>query len=291
MNRKVYFGNAQSQCWIPAPLTGLTMESTGFMVENQLLSGRMHVKRSGASHRAFSASWSGSLNAEAKEDSLHTIKDFADGIYGPGPFYWLDPYAVGSNLMPPQWASPMLSLGDWPSISSVATQTLVATADNTKSYPYESLRLAFTGAASSTTVHRIMIPSGYRLHFGAHGVLVSGSATVSIRQYPRGGGEPVIINAPIIANSSAIRTNTQVNGSAYSMVDIFIRNTASSASDLQISGMIAQVLPEGSSVPQGGFITGRGISAMQFTQLPNVEYYSAAINNGQVGMSANFKEV
>jgi hypothetical protein len=267
------------------------MESTGFLVENQLLSGRMHVKRSAANHRAFSASWSGSLNSETKEDSLHTIKDFADGIYGPGPFYWLDPYAVGSNLMPPQWASPMLSLGDWPSISSVGTQSLVATADNTKAYPYESLKLVFTGAASSNTAHRIMIPSGYRLHFGAHGVLSSGTATVSIRQYPRAGGEPVIINATLIASSSGIRTNTQVNGSVYSMVEIFIRNTASSASDLRISGMIAQVLPEGASVPQGNFITGRGISAMEFTQLPNVEYYSAAINDGQVGMSANFKEV
>ena len=291
MNRKVYFGNAQSQCWIPAPLTGLTMESTGFLVENQLLSGRSHVKRSKANHRSFSASWSGSLNAEAKEDSLHTIKDFADGIYGPGPFYWLDPYAVDTNLLPPHWASPMLSTTDWPSICSVGTKSLVSTATNTKSYPYESLKIAFTGAASSAISHKIIIPNGYRLHFGVHGVLSSGEATVSIRQYPRAGGEPVIIDVPILANSSAIRTNTQVNGSTYSVAEIFIRNTASSASDLRISGMIAQVLPDGSAVPQGDFKTGRGISAMEFTQLPSVEYYSAAINNGQVGMSANFKEV
>lgn len=291
MNRKVYFGNAQSQCWIPAPLTGLTMESTGFVVENQLLSGRMHVKRSGANHRSFSASWNGSLNAEAKEDSLHTIKDFADGIYGPGPFYWLDPYAVDTNLLPPHWASPMLSIGDWPSISSAGEQSLVATANNTRSYPYESLELNFDGAETSTISHTIIIPSGYRLHFGVHGVLASGSATVSIRQYPRAGGNPVTIDVPILGNDSAIRTNTQVNGTTYSRAEILIRNTSSSASELRISGMIAQVLPEGKAVPQGDFKTGRGISAMEFTQLPNVEYYSAAINDGQVGMSASFKEV
>jgi hypothetical protein len=291
MERKVYFGNAQSQCWIPAPLTGLAVESAGFSVENQLLNGRFFVKRSGASHRGFSASWSGSLNAEAKEDSLHTIKDFADGIYGPGPFYWLDPYAISSNLLPPHWASPMLSLGDWPSISSVGTQSLVATEDNTRSYPYQSLKLAFTGVATSEISHKIIIPSGYTLHFGAHGELVSGSASVAIKQYPRSGGEPVVTSVTLLGNDSAIRTNTQVNGTTYYMAEIFIRNTASTASDLRISGMMAQVLPEGASVPQGNFKTGRGVSAIDFTQLPNLEYYSAAINNGQVGMSANFKEV
>lgn len=291
MNRKVYFGNAQSQCWIPAPLTGLRVDSTGFSVENQLLSGRTYLKRSGANSRAFSVSWNGSLNAETRENSLHTIKDYADGIYGAGPFYWLDPYAVDTNLLPPHWASPMLSLGDWPSISSVGTQSLVSSASNTKNYPYQSLKLAFSGAAESTTTHRIIIPAGYKLHFGVHGVLASGSATVSLRQYPRAGGSAVVIDAPILANNSAIRTNTQVNGTTYSMVDIFIRNTSSSASDLRISGMIAQVLPETESVPQGEFWSGRGTSALEFTQLPNIEYYSAAINDGQVGMSANFKEV
>jgi hypothetical protein len=291
MNRKVYFGNAQSQCWIPAPLTGLRVDSAGFSVENQLLSGRTHVKRSGANHRAFSVSWNGSLNAETREDSLHTIKDYGDGIYGEGPFYWLDPYAVDTNLLPPHWASPMLSLGDWPSISSVGTQSLISTASNTKNYPYQSLKLAFSGVAESTTYQRILIPEGYKLHFGVHGVLTSGSATVSLRQYPRAGGSAVVVNAAILANNSAIRTNTQVNGNTYSMVDVFIRNTVASASDLRISGMIAQVLPEADSVPQGEFWSGRGTSALEFTQLPNVEYYSAAINNGQVGMSANFKEV
>jgi hypothetical protein len=291
MNRKVYFGNAQSQCWIPAPLTGLQVDSTGFLVENQLLSGRSYVKRSGANHRSFSVSWNGSLNSETREDSLHTIKDYADGIYGDGPFYWLDPYAIDTNLLPPHWASPMLSLGDWPSICSVGTQSLISTASNTKNYPYESLKIAFSGAAESATYQRIIIPEGYKLHFGAHGVLTSGSATVSLRQYPRDGGSAVVVNAAILANNSAIRTNTQVNGNTYSMVDVFIRNTVASASDLRISGMIAQILPESDSVPQGEFWSGRGTSALQFTQLPNIEYYSAAINNGQVGMSANFKEV
>lgn len=291
MRRKVYFGNAQSQCWIPAPLTGLKADSNGFMSEVQLLNGRSFVKRSGGNHRSFSTSWSGSLNAEAREDSLHTIKDYADGIYGPGPFYWLDPYAMETNLLAPHWASPMLSLSDWQSICSIGTATLVDTTSNTKSYPYKSLKLVITEQEASTIKHRIIIPEGYKLHFGVHGQLVSGGAKVTLSQYPRSGGSAVNVDATILANNSGIRTNTQINGNTYGYVDIFIQNPSSTDSELIISGMIAQVLPETDSVPQGDFWSGRGTTGLEFTQLPNIEYYSAAINDGQVGMSANFKEV
>ncbi len=291
MNRKVYFGNAQSQCWIPAPLTGLKVDSEGFLVENQLLNGRTHVKRSGANHRAFSVSWNGSLNADTREDSLHTIKDYADGIYGDGPFYWLDPYAIDTNLLPPHWASPMLSLGDWPSICSIGSAELVDTEDNTKNYPYKSLKLTLTEQEESTTKLTLIVPTGHKLHFGVHGELLSGGARVVLRQYPRAGGSAVDLNTTVLANNSAIRTNAQVNGNTYSRVEILVKNPSGTDSELVISGMIAQVLPEADSVEQGDFWSGRGTSALQFTQLPNIEYYSAAINNGQVGMSANFKEV
>ena len=291
MRRKVYFGNAQSQSWIPAPLTGLKVDSTGFLVENQLLNGRSHVKRSGGNHRSFTASWTGSLNAEAREDSLHTIKDYADGIYGPGPFYWLDPYAIETNLLAPHWASPMLSLSDWQSICSIGTAELVDTPSNTKNYPYKSLSLTLTEQEASTIKHTIVIPEGYKLHFGVHGQLVSGGATVTLAQYPRSGGSVVNANAAILANNTAIRTNTQVNGNTYSHVEIFIQNPSSTDSELILSGMIAQVLPETDSVEQGDFWSGRGTTGLEFTQLPSLEYYSAAINDGQVGLSANFKEV
>lgn len=291
MNRKVYFGNAQSQTWIPAPQSGLAVDSQGFIKESQLLNGRSFVKRSGGNHRSFNASWVGSLNAEAKYDSLHTIKDYADGIYGPGPFHWLDPYAVDTNLLPPHWAAPMLSEMDWESICSVGTKSLVATTSNTKSYPYQSLKIEFSGEAESAKKHTVIIPQGYKLHFGVHGQLVSGSARVTLRQYPRGGGSTVDAGATILANNVGTRTNLQVNGNTYSMVEIFIENPNASASELIISGMIAQVLPETDSVSQGDFWSGRGTSALEFTQLPNIEYYSAAINNGQVGLTANFKEV
>lgn len=293
MNRKVYFGNTTKQTWIPAPLTGLVAATTGYSVQNQLLNGRSIQKRSAGSHRSFEASWLGSMNAEAMEDSLHTIKDFADGLYGQGPFYWLDPYAIDTNLLPPHWASPMLSEQGWPTLATGPTVTYVATDANTRNYPVKSAVYTFgaTAAFESDKKITIIIPEGYKLHFGWHGAVNSGSATLAIRMYDRDTGATTDVNAAVLGVTSAVRTNTQVNGNNYSKAEIFIKKPSGATSAIEIAGMIAQVLPEADSVVQGSFISGRGTSALDFSTLPSFEYYSAAVNDGQVGLSTTFLEV
>jgi hypothetical protein len=293
MNRKVYFGNGTKQTWIPAPLTGLVASTAGYLVQNQLLNGRSIQKRSAGSHRTFEASWLGSMNAEAMEDSLHTIKDFADGLYGQGPFYWLDPYAIDTNLLPPHWASPMLSEQGWPTLATGPTITYVTTDANTRNYPVKSALFTFgaTAAFESDKKITIIIPEGYKLHFGWHGSVNSGSATVAIRMYDRDDNTTTDVNAAVLGVTSAVRTNTQVNGNNFSKAEIFIKKPSGATSAIEIAGMIAQVLPEADSVAQGNFISGRGTSALDFSALPNFEYYSAAVNNGQVGLSASFLEV
>lgn len=291
MERKVYFGNAVKQVWIPAPKTGLSASSQAFFSDSQLLSGRAFLKRSGANHRRFSPAWVGSLNAESINDSLHTIKDFFDGIYGDGPFYWLDPFATDTNLLAPHWASPMLSLGDWPSISSIGTASLVDTETNTRNYPYKSLRLTFGASiAESSVVQRIIVPSGYKLHFGWHGEQNSGDASVYLRAYARADGAATDIEATPLAVTSGIRTNKTVSGTTYSMVDIIVKNPTASASVIDIAGMIAQVLVDTDSVSQGDFISGRGTLGMQFSSAPSITYLSSKINDGLVELATNFIE-
>lgn len=291
MDRKVYFGNSTKQLWIPAPQTGLSASSQAFFSDTQLLSGRANLKRSSANHRRFSPAWRGSLNAASINDSLHTIKDYFDGIYGEGPFYWLDPFAVDSNILAPHWASPMLSLSDWPTISSVGAASLVDTAANTKNYPYKSLRIEFTAdIQESASYARVIIPAGYKFHFGWHGEQNSGDATVVLRAYPRAGGSAVDIETDPLAVTSAIRTNKTVSGTTYSMVDVLIANPTASASEIDIAGMIAQVLPDSDSVEQGDFVSGRGTMGMQFSSAPQISYISSKINSGQVELSTSFIE-
>lgn len=291
MDRKVYFGNSVKQMWIPAPKTGLNASSQAFFTDTQLLTGRAYLRRSAANHRRFSPAWIGALNADSASDSLHTIKDYFDGLYGDGPFYWLDPFAIDTNLLPPNWAAPMLSLNDWSPISSIGTQALVDTPANTRDYPYKSLELTFGASISeSTKTVRIIIPTGHKLHFGWHGEQVSGDASVYLRAYPRSGGAPTDFLADPLAVTSAIRTNESVSGNTYSMVDIIIKNPTASASVIEIAGMIAQVLPETDSVAQGGFISGRGTMGLQFSSAPSITYISSKLNSGFVELATDFIE-
>lgn len=291
MERKVYFGNANKQLWIPAPRTGLNASSAGYFSDSQLLSGRAFTKRSKANHRRFSPAWVGPLNASSVNDSLHTIKDYFDGIYGDGPFYWLDPFAVDSNLLSPNWASPMLSQNGWESISSVGTATLVDTEANTRNYPYKSLRLTFTNTVqSSTKAFRVIIPEGYKLHFGWHGERNSGTATFVLRCHDRDTGVITDVETTPLAVTTGIRTNTQVNGNTYSMVDIIVKNTTAATSVIDVAGIIAQVLPETSTVEQGDFISGRGTKGLLFSSAPSITYISARINDGFVELATDFVE-
>ena len=291
MERKVYFGNATKQLWVPAPRTGLNASSAGYFSDAQLLSGRAFTKRSKANHRRFSPAWVGPLNASSVNDSLHTIKDYFDGIYGDGPFYWLDPFAIDSNLLAPNWASPMLSQNGWESISSVGTASLVDTEANTRNYPYKSLRLSFSASVQeSTQSFRIILPESHRLHFGWHGEQNSGDATIVLRCYDRDTGSATDVNTEPLAVTSSIRTNAQVRGRDYSMVDILVKNTTASTSVIDIAGMIAQVLPELSSVEQGDFISGRGTKGLLFSSAPSITYVSAKINDGYVELATDFIE-
>lgn len=289
MAGKVYFGNADKQQWIKAPSSGMKASSVGYVSETQLLNGSATLRRSQASHRKFSASWNGSLNTDITAENLHVIKDYADGIYGDGPFYWLDPFAVAENVLPPHWAAPMLTQSDWASLSSDFSASFTAS-PSVNDYPskYATYEMAENYASSKKLT--IIIPEDYALNFGWHGPTAGASTGVRILPYLRSTGlADTAINPTKIATSSNTRTNTKVKGDTYSRVEIFL--ATDDAATVNITGMIAQVLPENSSVAQGGFISGRGTTGLEFATFPQIDLYSSAINDGWVSMSVDWVEV
>lgn len=289
MSRKVYFGNDQKQVWIVAPQANMQAGSKGYLFEQQLLNGSTFVKRSTASHRRFQMSWVGSLNAPGLEDSLQTIKDFSDGIYGTGPFYWLDPFAINENLFAPHWATPSLGEVGWPELAPELTASYNSSTVN-NSYPAKYVAYETTNNFVSANKFVIPIPPSYTLNFGWHGPV--GGATQGIRIVPylrTDGTAATAINPTMITAGGIIRTNTKIKGDTYSYVEIFVATTT--ASELSVTAMIAQILPDADSVPTGKFISGKGTTGLQFAEFPQIEYYSANINNGQVGMSVSLAEL
>ncbi len=284
----VYFGTKDKQSWIKSPSSPLSAGSVGWAAKTQLLNGRASVRRSTASHREFAAEWFGELNS-GLDSSLQEIKNYSDGLYGEGPFYWVDPFAANQNILPPHWAAPMLTESDWPNLGTDLVPTFTkATVAN--GFPMKYASYPAGDAYVSTNKLTLIIPSGYKLHFGWHGPSASPSTGVRIVPYLRStGAAATALNPARINAGGTLRTNTQVNGTTYSYVEIFL--AADTEQSIDITGMIAQILPDTSSVASGGFIAGKGTTALQFEGSPEIEYYSSTIGSGQAGMSVNLVEV
>lgn len=286
---KVYFGNTTKQTWIKAPSTGLRADSKNWSKESLLLNGRAFVRRSKASHRRFEMSWLGEMNDSDIEQSLQTIKDFHDGVYGDGPFYWLDPFAVDTNVLPPHWATPALAESGWPELVPTLEQTFVPEVV-AKNFSGKYIEFDTTNNYQSTEKLTLIIPKNYALNFGWHGPSDGATAGIRIVPYLRtDGSAATALNPAKITAGGSTRTNTKILGDTYSHVEIFVATTT--AATVKITNMIAQILPETQTVPTGDFITGRGTTAVEFAASPQMEYYSSAIGNGRIGMSATLIEV
>lgn len=301
MARQVYFGNATKQTWITAPQTGMGASSQGWVSQTQLLNGQTHVKRSQGSHRRLEMSWIGALNAPEIEDSLHTVKDFADGIYGTGPFFWNDPYAVKSNMFSPAWAAPALSVGtDWESICPddvgitkeiVTTESISSlVGNNTANYPPNTAKFTAPGTPNAESNRfTFYIPDGFTLWLGLHGYHGTTGAAFAL-PYEDGVAGTAVNMTPLGVNTQT-RFNTSFSSTAADKVEFYLAKVDSGPCTFYISGIMAQLLPTGTSPASGDFLAGRGTTGLEFVEFPTVEYYSANINDGQIGMSVVLVEV
>jgi hypothetical protein len=223
------------------------------------------------------------------EASLQHIKNYAIGLYGDGPFYLLDPFAINQNVMPEHWSAPMLSEKDWPKLDDTTSVTYTTTAVN-NDYPvkvasYEVTTNNFVGSKKQV----IIIPEGYKLHFGWHAPTAAATGIRIVPYLRSNGNADTALNPVSLAAGGTKRTNTAINGNTYSHVEIFLAIDV--ADTIDITAMIAQVLPLDQTPEAGGFITGRGTTALEFASHPDIDYYSSEINEGQIGMSTVWVEV
>ncbi len=297
----VYFGNDNYQSWIKAPRTGMRASTVNFLNQGTLLSGRAYVKRSDASHRRFEMSWLGSMNDPDNEKSLQTIKNYYDGLYGEGPFFWNDPFAMTSNMFSPAWASPAMAIdSDWYAVcpddvgitkSKVLTSSISdLVGNNTQGYPLYTAKYRAPGNPNAESDRfSFYIPEGYTLWIGIHGQ--HGDTGEAFIQSYKNGVAATPVELTMLGVNTANRFSTSVSSTTADKVEFYIAKTAPSPCTFYISGLMAQLLPTGQVPATGAFISGRGNTGIEFGSAVDIEYYSSAINNGQIGMSATFIEV
>lgn len=280
MAGKVWFGTRERMQWVPAPAVNVDAGKTGWNNSLTYLNGGARVRRSKTSAKKYSFSW----NLQGRSD-IQPILDYADGMYGNGPLYYTDPFAADRNVLPAYWAAPYMNYYDGPLIVDSVRPDLTNLGTSTNGYPVEAAVYSLT---STSVVPKLFIPipTGYTAYVGAHGSLVSGSATVRVTPETSATSSGTPVDLTLLSLNSA-PTNATFSASS-GIIGITLTMRSASTGKIQLSGLMVQVLPDGAVSPSGGFISGQGTSGMSFVSQPVVSQYNAALD--KVGVSAELIE-
>lgn len=255
--KKMYFGTRERMTWIKCPATDTPLGKVGWQAKSQFINGGATIRKSSTAHKEFTLTWPFASQEEADE-----ITDYADGAYGDGLVYFLDPFAMKSNVLPQYWSIPRLAVDDAPSLVQGRRPTLTDTATNSLSHPTKTATYTLQAGDSFATVY-IPIPPDYTLHVGVFGT-ATGTARVTVT--PDGSSA---VDLTLLGVTSSVRTNYTLTGAAGATLSL------AGEGNLNLTSMIAQVRPNGQSVPQGGFISGKGHSGCRFETFPVIQGYSA----------------
>lgn len=274
----IYFGTKNRMMWVKDPAINMDSSKFGWANQTNFLDGGAHIRRSWGSHKEFNLSWNLS-----SRDTIRPIQDYADGMYGTGLIYWLNPFTMDKNVLPTAWATPWMGGQDGPILTGYSTRpSLVDTSANTYGYPVQSA--VYTVTTTPTKNVWIPIPTGYTLWLGVHGTAGSGGAVIATPTTgPTSTATPVTL--PLLPVTTNQLVNTSFDGSAYGGVLLSMGGSGS----VILSGMVAQIWPTGVMPPLGDFISGQGHSGCMFVAQPTLTEYNAVID--KVGLSAKLVEV
>lgn len=266
MAATMYFGTKGNMQYVPCPRIDQAAGKTDWSTATKQLNGGNYTRRSAAAAREYTMTWGLRTQSE-----LAPIIDYADGLYGGGYIYFLDPFIMARNVLPTFWSNPYLNTLDGPLTGStrpVATDHLTGT----NGYPTRS------GGVTGTHSIYIPVPTGYTLNVGIHvqsGVTAGGTMRVwTVAGAVRTGTVVTLTN---LTTASTTRTNATFAGGATTGYEI------ENNGDMLYTGMIAQVRPTGQAVPTGGFISGQGHSGMRFLRQPEFYQYSAPNDKVRAG--------
>lgn len=271
--KEVWFGTAESMSWIPAPSVNMGLGSTAWRTVGNYINGGAVQRQSTAASRAYSMSWAAHSQAD-----IYPVLAYLEGNYGAGPLFFCDPFAMTTNALPQWLAAPYMMAQEAPNFGGTRPYVLSNTGPSTANYPSRSLQLEVVTTTTYKSF-RVPVPPGYTLHIGAHGNR-TGTAAVRVVNAISGVGS----NLTMMDTITSTRTNASFTGGAHYLV------TVAGAGVLTLTGLIAQILPDGETPEIGPWLPGRGNSGLRLSGDPMVTGYSAAITHASVGLSAEFVE-
>lgn len=294
---KMWFGTTDYAQWIDAPNTGADMSPEGWGSTGNLLNGGGWGVGSFGSHKMYAFEWKGSSAPRAAQ----LMKSYADGTYGRGLLYFIDPLIYELNILPARWADPSMTLGyeGGALIYGKEPQSVTNTSWREGGFPKNGVYYDLAGVAAGFRGREdalyIPIPEGYRLRLGA------------VYEYTGTGG--VFYNAATATgevNSSAVRVQPSTFGSANKVggatisgvpgVWLWVGRSSSAASTLTLRSMCARLTKNTATAAEitrattAPWIGGMGHSGCRFSGPPTYVATGGA-QGGQAGYAASFIEV
>lgn len=274
--RQMFFGCRDFMDWIPCPRSNADMSRNRYTSEVEFMSGGsdMYTSMSGPKTYDFDFGFQ-------HEANIRHLMNVDSGAYGLD-VYFLDPFAMNTNILPIQWSNPYLAKYGAPSIRGVYEweQSTVATVSNTYGYPVESAAFGLGEGAREIAEFPpelwIPVPTGYTFHIGVHGHMDT-TPTNAYVGVTKDGDDPLTsaTHIPFTDNNSATLMSTAITpGTGGVTLRLYGDNTET----MIISGMVAQILPTGSTPTTGTFISGRGNSGCRIVGGVEEIGYSAAMD-------------
>jgi hypothetical protein len=275
----MWFGTRTYMVEVTDPQMNPDYESVGWGESTQYLNGGLGVSQSVAAHQEFFLSWAAMSRAEVRK-----ITDFADGVYGTGLIYWVDPVAADQNVLPQQWATPSIGAYDGVPLAGDVRPTVAANSVLSQGYPAELTTYTVTDTDTLRSVF-IPIPPGHSAWVGVHG---AGDAQDFVKVTPYTGSVAgTVVHPTILTTATTTRVNTEIAGGATGL-ELSLDNTVGGT--FTLAGMIVQILADGVTPATGGFISGQGHSGCKFLGRPTRVPYDVPTLD-LVALSAKLGEV
>lgn len=276
----MWFGTRVHMQDIVDPDINPDYESVPWGETSDYLNGGLGVSSSAVAHREYVLSWSNLTRAQARQ-----ITDYADGVYGDGLVYWIDPVAADANVLPQSWAVPALGALDGVPLAGAVRPTTTANANFSQGYPANNAVYTITEDTTPRSIF-VPIPTGHVAWVGVHGD-VSAQDFVKVTPYT-GAVAGTVVFPSILSVSTSTRVNTEIGDGATGL-ELSLDNTTPGTPSL--SGMIVQILPDGETPATGGFVSGQGHSGCAFIGRPVVVPNTVADGLELVDISVKLGEV
>lgn len=312
--RCLWFGTLEWMQWMPTPISGGDMSPESWTSEGTLVNGGGYSLNSWGSHKTYTFEWPESSSREV----AMKMKSYADGTYGRGLIYFLDPLSYDKNILPARIADPSMACGneggsmvyglDPSPVFTSGWQTHELPVYGAQ-YSLNSIPEGFRGVEDATFVP---IPEGFTLYLGAF-YTYSGSGGIFISPQNSNGtiGDPIRLTAKTPTDEHIITDSingvpgvwlwlgkTEANNSSVTAQALVARLILTSAlgngdygSGEYGSGVYGGITPTSVvRLQQGPWIGGMGHSGVRFSGKPTYAAMSA-VEGGRISYAASFREV